>query len=282
MTLTKGAGLAAIQYIGRAGISASCLDAVMRLVQFDERIGLAQILTADNCHCLLLTLDGGELVAVKSGFSSGYGGEGPRTLAKVLCILRAYRVEIDECAVPAALLDRIDASALTVKDLDLIQSSDAVRPMRWYDYIYDVGYRGVENGDVWKLFRPIMPWAIIDSRISDLAVEFFDDPDRSILNAFRRLEDIIRKRLNTDASSTRLFSMAFNGDDSQLIWPDIDSGEQKGRGQIFTGAYLAYRNPRAHKEVSQNRGAALTEFLLLNQLYLLENTAIPRPSATTP
>ncbi len=39
---------------------------------------------------------------------------------------------------------------------------------------------------------------------------------------------------------------------------------------LFTGAYMAFRNPRAHRELAHDLGAALGEFLLLNQLYLLE------------
>ncbi len=248
----------------------------MRFIQFDERIEEARILTANNVHCILLTLCGDELVAIKSGFRSGYSGEGPRAFAKVLHMLQAYGVDIEESSVSKALLDRIDDSALTKRDIVLIQSCEVVRPMRWFDYIYDAGYGDAKSEDAWALYRPVMPWAIVDSRIVDLATEFFNDPDRSILNAFRRLEDIIRLRLNTDASSTRLFAMAFQGEESHLTWPGLDSGEQKGRGQLFAAVYMAYRNPRAHKEVDSDRSAELAEFLLLNQLYLLERAAVTR------
>lgn len=264
--------------MGLPGISASCLDAVLRLVQYEDRIQHAKLLTAGGSHCLLLVLEGEEYVGVKSGFSSGYSGEGPRTLANVLRLLHACGAEIEEYKVPKALLDRIDASALTDSNLEFIHSCDAVRPRRWQDYVYDAGYELFTDRGVWKLFRLVMPWAILDSRICDLAIDFFGDPDRALLNAFRRLEDTLRQRLNLDVSGTRLFAMAFNGEDPPLTWPDIDSGEQKGRGQLFTGAYMAYRNPRAHKESSQDGRAALVEFLLINQLYLLERQAIARTS----
>lgn len=264
--------------MGRPGISASCLDAVLRLVQYEGRVEHAKLLTADGSHCLLLVLEGEEYVGVKSGFSSGYSGEGPRTLANVLRVLHACGAEIEEYKVSKTLLERIDASALSDSNLDFINSCDAVRPRRWQDYVYDAGYQLYTDHSVWKLFRLAMPWAILDARLCDLALEFFDDPDRSILNAFRRLEDILRKRINSDASGTRLFSAAFNGEDSLLTWTDIELGEQKGRGQLFTGAYMAYRNPRAHKESLQVGRAALAEFLLINQLYLLEQEAIARPS----
>jgi hypothetical protein len=62
-------------------------------------------------------------------------------------------------------------------------------------------------------------------------------PDDSILTGFRRLEDIVRKRLPPDAPNVRLFAQAFQSEKSTLVWKDVESGEQIGRGQLFTGAY---------------------------------------------
>jgi hypothetical protein len=50
----------------------------------------------------------------------------------------------------------------------------------------------------------------------------------------------------------------------------LDEGEQGGRVNLFTGTYLAYRNPRAHRELEEYANDQLNEFLLLNHLYLLE------------
>lgn len=271
-------GLAGIQYLGLPGISQSCFDAIKRLVQCGTRIERAKIVTAENSHCLMVRIESEGWIAVKSGFSSGYSGEGPRTFAETLALLRAYGVEFDECEVSSELLDRLDASALTVKDVDSIQTAKIVRPTRWHDYIHDAGLSGVDTNTVWQAFPPVMPWSIIDARITDLALKFFDSPDDSILTGFRRLEDGIRKRLPPNAKNTRLFAQAFQGDTSALTWKDIEPGEHNGRGQLFTGAYMAYRNPRAHRELKRDQSAMLAEFLLLNQLYTLEKSAIERPA----
>jgi len=69
-----------IEYVGVAGISKECQDAVLRLIQFGTRITHVRILSAKRRHCLLLTLEGGDQVAVKSGFATGYRGEGPSSL----------------------------------------------------------------------------------------------------------------------------------------------------------------------------------------------------------
>jgi hypothetical protein len=57
-----------------------------------------------------------------------------------------------------------------------------------------------------------------------------------------------------------------------LTWPVNDDGEKNGRANLFTGTFMAYRNPRAHREHSSEE--LLAEFLLLNQLYRLEFEAV--------
>jgi hypothetical protein len=50
--------------------------------------------------------------------------------------------------------------------------------------------------------------------------------------------------------------------------------EQIGRTNLFTGAYMAFRNRRAHQEPDPNNTDALQEFLLINHLYNLEQQAV--------
>lgn len=269
--------LAAIQYHGLPGISASCLDAVRRLVQFDEHIEEATIISAEGRHCLLLELEIDGKIAIKSGFTSGYRGEGPGAFAEALCLLDAIAVEIEEIVVSPELIDRINASALTNKDLDLLAEAERVRPVRWHEYIHSAAARRSDVATLWKSFRPVIPWSIIDYRVIDLAHAVLRDPDDALLKGFRRLEDIVRKRIDSDAHSVRLFSLAFQGNDSKLTWKDIHPGEHAGRAQLFIGTYMSYRNPRAHRELDSRQEEVIAEFLLLNHLFLMERTAIDRP-----
>lgn len=55
--------------------------------------------------------DGGDQVEVKSGFATGYCGEGPRRFSYVLQILDGHGAEIVEHDVPRSPLDKIDDSA---------------------------------------------------------------------------------------------------------------------------------------------------------------------------
>jgi hypothetical protein len=58
-----------------------------------------------------------------------------------------------------------------------------------------------------------------------------------------------------------------------LSWGTDDPAEQVGMGNPFVSAFLAHRNPRAHRELDDDSLSQLSEFLLLNHLYRLEERA---------
>jgi hypothetical protein len=123
-------------------------------------------------------------------------------------------------------------------------------------------------------FPPVIPLAIIDTRIIDLAMNFFEHPDETLFTGYRRLEDIVRERASSKEYGSKLFSQVFLSQTPKLGWDEQpDSVEHKGRGGLFTNAYMAHRNPRAHRELKLHRDYLLSEFLLLNHLYLLERQA---------
>jgi len=276
-TLTSSvrlADLAGIQYIGN-GYSRSCLDAVRRLVQYREEIEKVDVLTCDNSHALLLHIEREGVIAVKAGFSSGYNGEGPRTLAEVLELLEAVQAPIYERQVSLQVMERLEASALTKADLSAI---DSAMPMtrRIYDYIHPYSQSRAAGRPLASL-DVTMPWPLIDDRLIDLASAFFDDPDDALHKGFRRLEDVVRTRTGLNEHGRKLFSLAFGGDQSPLVWAVPDAAEQVGRAQMFIGAIMTYRNPRAHREDdSTEYQEPLREFLVLNELFCLERTAVGR------
>ncbi len=266
---------AGIQYVGIAGISKECEDAVLRFIQFGTRITHVRILTARRRHCLLLTLEGGDQVAVKSGFASGYGGEGPRRFSYVLQILDSHGATIIEHDVARSLLDKIDDSALMRSDLKRVKKMRHVRPSRWYDYVSESHFKSAREGTLWhEAFPAVIPFALIDARVMDLALDFWNSPDNSLLVGYRRLEDIVRERTAIKQHGTKLFSQAFNPGDGVLTWEHVEDGERAGRMQLFTGTYGAHRNRRAHKELPARSAELLAEFLLLNHLYCLERDAV--------
>lgn len=272
---------AGIQYLGESGITELCKQAVIQLIHFGEKIEEVKILTAEgeycNSHCLLLTIRYGKLLAIKGGFSSGYPGEGPKGYSFVLNLLSRYTENIGEYIITEDVFDRLINSCLTVKDVESINYLEKIRPARWYDY---VPYQEKHKPDVFSEFPLTIPMALIDKRLINIALNFTNNPDNSILNAYRKIESIVRDRTNlTHESSTKLFSKVFQGDESILYWKNIDSGEGKGRASLFTSTFLAYRNNRAHQEPKHNLDDDIREFLLINQLFILESEAVIRETS---
>jgi uncharacterized protein Ymh len=265
---------AQIQYAGLAGISQSCKFAVMRFIQFNDWISDVRILTAGQSHALLLTLNEDEVVAIKSGFASGYSGEGPRTFSEILQLLRATNITIEEYEVDQRMLERLDESTLTIADMDLIDKAKPIRPRRWGDYLLEEQWRSAPGRAIWSGFPNVLPLSVIDYRLETLAREFHADADTSLIKGYRQLEDIVRQRTKLEEHGVKLFAQAFQGADALLTWKDLDKSEQVGRAQLFTATYMAYRNRRAHRSAEDDGASLLNEFLLLNHLYRLEQEAV--------
>lgn len=272
--------LSGIEYHGLRGITQECMEAIMRLIQFNDKIINVRILTWSNEHGLILTINAGDLVAIKSGFASGYGGGGPTGFSYILQLLESHGVEIDEYKVRRDFIHRLNNSCLLQKDIKWLDQAKPVRPSNWHDYILRKHWDDDNQSKIWREFPFVIPFAIINKRIVDLALSFWDSPDEKLLVGYRRLEDIVRKRSALDEHGSKLFSRTFLGSDAKLIWKDITNTEQVGRAGFFISAYQAFRNPRAHKELKYDSRSVLSEFLILNYLFNLENEAVENGEKT--
>lgn len=266
----------AVQYHGDARVTQRCLEAVVRLVQSDQPIVKASLLSSNGCHAFLLQLWDEQEIAIKAGFTSGYNGEGLGGLATVLQLMRRHRVEVDEFEVAAALLDRLNSNGLTDGDLAQIDKANALRPTRVHDYVYEAHRYGRSQEASLGLNYPcILPMRVVDSRVIDLALKLDHDADSALMTGYRRLERIVADRCGlTGAAGQKIFATAFQGATPVLSWVGLESAESAGRAQLFTGCYMAFRNRRAHKEFDQSKDQAIREFLLLNELFLLEADAV--------
>lgn len=267
---------AGVQYLGESGITQTCKEAVIQLIHGGKSIQDVKILTFEEtyskAHALLLTFEYDIQIVIKGGFASGYNGEAPKGYAYILNLLRQYTDNINEYIVPKSIFERISSSSLTMKDLEHIKSIDRVHPARWYDsaYLYKEG-----GCDIFSEFPLTIPMALLDTRLIELALDFNENPDNAIMSAYRKIESIVRERTGLDhESSTKLFAKAFQGDNSILYWGNLDSGESKGRASLFASVFMAYRNNRAHQEPRHNLSDDIREFMLINQLFILENEAI--------
>lgn len=200
------ADFAGIQYLGIPGISRACKKSVINLIHSGNDIEKAKLLTNSGSHCFLLRIGSYDYVAIKSGFSSGYSGEDPRALSYVLQLLDRLDIDIKEYEVASDIIERIDKSCLTTADMETINQTSPVHPQRWYDYINDQNHAFIRSQNViFSEFPYVILHSIIDVRLHDLALNFEDSPDNSILSGYRRLEDIVRQRTGLEEHSTRLF-----------------------------------------------------------------------------
>lgn len=83
--------LAGIEYYGTSGITARCLTALTMVIQAGDDAILRAFLLSDvdssskcGTHCFLLWPESSDPIVIKSGFASGYPGEGPRGLSSAL------------------------------------------------------------------------------------------------------------------------------------------------------------------------------------------------------
>lgn len=266
-----------VQYHGSPRTTQSCLDAMVRQVVVPGHVSLAVLLTCGQDHAFYLKTEDPTPVLIKSGFTSGYPGEGPAGLAMALHLLLRHRIEVEEVLVTPALMKRLNASNLTAGDVSKIREDERVLPTRIYDYMHD-GLQG-RGRPVDQLRRnsPLsIPWAVLDDRLIDLALEFDLEPDMTVLKAFRRLEARVKERcgLSTESHGIKVFQQAFRGDGSALEWSGLPFAETEGRAKLFEGAYSAFRNARAHRDDAEDKVRAYREFLLVNELFLLEAEAV--------
>lgn len=262
---------AGIQYFGLSGDSNECQKAVLRLLQFGDVVSTARILSCGQEHAVLLSIGAGDLIAIKPGFASGYGGQGPRTFSCVLQALDSHGADIEEYEVSEAFLSRLDDALLTLGDLSDLDEMRPVRPVRWHDYVKQSHEERAGNGTLWRDFPLPIPLAIVDPRLVDLAIHFRNDPDQHLMRGYRRLEGIVRKRIASRLSGQKLFAEAFMGTEPSLAWDVEDPSEQVGMGNLFIAAFMAHRNPRAHRDLEEDQEGQLSEFLLLNHLFRLES-----------
>jgi hypothetical protein len=275
--------LAKIQYHGEEGRTQPCLNAIIRLLQSGCQIEKVKLLTFGNSHCFLLSVEReGGYIVIKSGFRSGYSGEGPRGLAHSLILLSQRVSWIEEYDISREIFERINTSCLLVSDIDGINKLAQVNDYRISDYIYladDLSFDNKENHKILKYdFPSIVPLRLVDFRIIDLALKIQDEPDSTLMSSYRRLEGIIRKRtgIEGDVIGAKLFTKAFRGENAPLYWENIEPAEREGRSAMFEGIYMAFRNRRAHRELKLSLDEEIREFLLVNELFLLESQAIDR------
>jgi len=281
--------LAMIEYAGIPGATQECLRAIVRFVHFGDEITEAKILSSGNKHCFLLRINS-DYVAIKSGFASGYLGGGPNGLLMAIKILEDHnnKIMILECNVSHEIIEKIDSSCLLTSDIDSIEKgkSEWIHGSRskLNDWFYSGDCPKQKNTkEFQENFPKTINFSLIDERILDLALSYKNNPEESIETGYKRLEQLIRKRTGLKEHGVKLFNKAFVEKDCKLIWGDFEESANQGKALLFKSVFMAYRNPRAHNEMESSDEDLLREFILMNQLFVLEGESQepPKLDATT-
>lgn len=272
--------LAGLQYHGEAGATQTCLDAIVRIIQGGNWVTRASLLTFENRHGFYLQLSEHENIIIRPGFASGYPGEGPAGLAIAIEIFCRHRIKVEEVVVTSGFMSRAANASLTTADMTRLNDARSVRPIRLSDYTWQVlDKRGGKDACVRSQFPLIPNFGLLDARVFDLALMLESDPDSAISKAFRLLEETVRSRCGFKGLVGRnLFERAFLKPDAPLTWLGLEPNEIRGRGELFVGAFSAFRNPRAHRRVQASQAQHLREFMLANELFLLEGEAVKTAS----
>ncbi|MDC4295888.1 TIGR02391 family protein [Acinetobacter baumannii] len=271
-----------VEYWGNQGITQTCLMSLCNLIQTHSDLTYALLLTNEQTHAFIIKDENESFYVIRSGFTSGYMGEGPRGLATALTLLKRHEIETEEILVSSKILRKTNNSTLNDSEIELLFKQEIIRPIRLHDYIYPFTKEVAETHKRKRYYPLELPYSILDDRIFDLALLFKQDPDSALLKAYKRLEDILRTRTGLNEHSNTLMSKAFNIPSSSLTWNVPNNGENIGRANIFIGTYQAFRNARAHRESNGNYTQMFREFLLINELYLLEAEAVERSMLQEP
>lgn len=270
-------GLAEVQYHGSRGMTQSTLGAIARLLSSHNFVNRAVLLSHQSSHGFYLDVRDPEPICIRSGFTSGYQGEGPAGLATALHLFDRFRVDVEEIIVSGGLLTRLNEGRLTTADINFIIDANPIRPIRTDSYKFEgLAGRGRAEDRMRDQFAPVIPWFSLDDRLCDLALVLPSDPDKAVFEAFRRLESHVKRRckLPIGISGVEVFKKAFRGSGALLTWRDVACSEIEGRAQMFEAAFMAYRNPRAHREAIGDEKRAYREFYVANELFLLEAEAV--------
>lgn len=266
-----------IQYLGTP-YTQDCIEAIGFLLQTQKYFTKVLLLSYEAQYAYIIQTNSGTY-AIRSGFSTD-SGEACKGLASSLQLFLKHNIDLDEVNISKKIMKKLNQASLSNRDLVNILKAKYVRPIQRYEYIYSV-YKTIDYQSYNdRYYTNTLPFHLIDSRIFDLALKFNDDPNYSILTAYTRLEDIVKEKINDRTLfSNNLLKTAFISDKQRLsiyFWDKNNEKVSNALGCLFTNVFTAYRNERAHSEVDKSYSQQLREFLLINELYLLESEAIKR------
>lgn len=270
-------GSSYIEYLGRYGSTLFGLKALVRGITYNEIKDAYLISNLENSkkirhHAFVLFESIHNISVVRGGFTSGYEGTGPFGLSQAILLLGQHGINLEEIRVDEETFERLNFALLNPGEIMKIIEGDSIYPSQFY---YDYVLLEAEKRSLQSLYFSKIPFGIVDPRIMDLALHLEKEYEVSLMTGYKRLEDIIRKKSGvTEESGLKLFNKVFNQTNPFLGWENLHNQEVAGRLDLFKGVFATYRNRRAHREFDSTQEEVVREFLMLNELYRLESSAV--------
>jgi hypothetical protein len=264
----------AIDYLNGRGTTQGAQEALMCTLQNYPEIKQAWLLTESVYHCIVLHLPNDQYTVVRGGFASGHGGEGAKGLSRTLLFLNSLDIVVSEVVLPFKMWRKVDDAKLSHSDITWLQQQRK-DPSGWQRYIL-AGDLDRCKTELWGRAIPAVPMVTIDSRLHDVAMKFWDNPDAKLLDGFRMLETIVRNRIGSTKGGIPLFQDAFQAKDHPLDWPESNQTlyNNSTRSVLFLAIYSEFRNARAHNIIKRSANELLSELLMLNQLFRFEAESV--------
>lgn len=135
-------------------------------------------------------------------------------------------------------------------------------------------------------------WDNVDDRIRAVSEKSFaaEEYANSVENAFKeinvRVKKIYKQERGKELDGTPLMQTIFSPNNPVLVFEDMNwkSGQdvQQGYMQIFTGAILAIRNPKAHENATITKEEAIQKLVFASLLMVKIDKALRFSNVTEP
>jgi hypothetical protein len=184
-----------VQYLGEAGLTHSCLQAICAILNSGILPERATIVTNSQNQHLFLFWNWGviPLIVTPQGFSSVGGGTGRSGFALAICLIREKNIPIDLVYVNKAAFDAINKGKIAYVDDQIfkdIKSDSETLSWPWYDWVPENYERALERGRLW--YHPYLQ-SYASTNAAYWAIANVDSFNADVGKKLRLAEDRIRQ-----------------------------------------------------------------------------------------
>ncbi|MDE2838674.1 MAG: hypothetical protein OXL97_14400 [Chloroflexota bacterium] len=216
------------------------------------------------------------LTVVQSGFTSGYGGEGPRALSMALCMVFDKAIPLSQLYVNERLFNAVNRQRTTEKMLEeLYVQGDPVEP--WAPHYVLVDHkRTIDERTFWpKWHTPSPVFDFLDPELAERCGALYSaNMQAAIREAYLVVEERLRSLMSDPSddghvlTGHRLIVKALQTESGELTDKSLPHSEREGLFLMFKGAYMNVRNSRAHRSIEEKDQQRAIELIYLADLLL--------------